>query len=85
MGKMNGQVFEKVGVNVSQVWGEFKPEFAEKHQGRQRGPTILGLRHFSSGPHVQPQSARGSYEYTDDLHDNQLVWWRSGLNANGAQ
>lgn len=70
----NGQVFEKAGVNFSEVHGEMSPEFAKQipGEGRQFTATGVSLVLHPRNPHVPTVHANFRYLTKGD------TWWFGG-------
>lgn len=82
-----GRVFEKIGVNVSEVHGTLGEKGAAG-DGRARGsrhgqrPALLGQRHRPCRPYGQPAMPCGAYEHTRMFWTPHAWWFGGGADLN---
>ena len=57
----NGKIFEKVGVNFSEVYGKFSKKFRSRMPGGDKNPKILGIRYINSNAYAKPSCSSHAF------------------------
>ena len=77
----NGKLFEKVGVNFSEVYGKFPKKFKGQIPGTKKKFKFLGIRNIGSYAYEESSYTCYAFQYKIYCYIPWVVWRRHGCNT----